>query len=80
MTIRSKSKLVSCYVESTHEVAKGTQVKGDTLLCLSLEGLDVEDGESAIESSLEESSSGSDYDDFEEEYEYGDNSDGLFAY
>lgn len=80
VTIRSKSKLVSCYVESTHEVAKGTQVKGDTLLCLSLEGLDVEDGESAIESSLEESSSGSDYDDFEEEYEYGDNSDGLFAY
>ncbi|PVH17395.1 uncharacterized protein CXQ87_000280 [Candidozyma duobushaemuli] len=78
--IRSKSKLVNCNVESTHEVAKGTQAKGDTLLCLSLEGLEVEDGESAIESSSEESSSGSDYDDYEEDIEYGDNSDGLFAY
>lgn len=76
--IRSKSKLVGCYVESTHEVAKGTQAKGDTLLCLSLEGLEVED-DSVIESSLDESS-GSEYDDYEDEYEYGDNSDGLFAY
>lgn len=78
--IHSKSKLVGCNVESTLEVSKGTQAKGDTLLCLTLEGLDVEDGESAIESSLEESSSGSDYDEIDEEYEYGDNSDGLFAY
>ncbi|KAM3124713.1 hypothetical protein CJJ07_002335 [Candidozyma auris] len=77
--LRSKSKLVSCYVESTHEVPKGTQAKGDTILCFSLDGIDVED-ESAVESSSDESSSGSSYDDDEYDYEYGDNSDGLFAY
>lgn len=77
--IQNKVRLTNCNVESTHEVAKGTQAKGDTLLCFTLEGL-VEGDESAVESSLESGSSGSesDYDDFDDEY--GDNSDGLFAY
>lgn len=75
--IRSKCKLTSCYVESTNEVAKGTQSKGDTLLCLTLEGL--VESESAVESSssLEESSE-DDYNHYDDEY--GDNSDGLFGY
>lgn len=73
--IHSKSKLTNCYVESTHEVAKGTQSKGDTLLCLTLEGL----VKSAVESSsLEEEDLDESYEDYDEEY--GDNSDGLFAY
>lgn len=75
VTIRSKSKLVSCYVESTHEVAKATQSKGDTLLCFTLEGLVEEDPESSEESSLESYTESE-----EDEVEYGDNSDGLFAY
>ncbi|GEQ68371.1 hypothetical protein JCM33374_g2039 [Metschnikowia sp. JCM 33374] len=74
-TIRSKSKLINCYVESTHDVLKGTQSKGDTLLCLTLEGL----VESAIESSSDEDDdSESSYDEYEDEYV--DNADGLFAY
>lgn len=73
--IRSKSKLINCYVESTHEVAKGTQSKGDTLLCLTLEGL----VEQAVESSSsEEEDTDDSYEDYDDEY--GDNSDGLFAY
>lgn len=73
--IQSKSKLTNCFVESTHEVAKGTQSKGDTLLCLTLEGL--------VESAVDTSSSGSDdtdesFDEYDEEI--GDNSDGLFGY
>lgn len=76
-TIRAKSRLTNCYVESTHDVIKGTQSKGDTLLCLTLEGL----VESAIESSSSEGlDSDSSYDDYEDDYEYGDNSDGLFGY
>lgn len=76
--IRSKCRLTSCYVESTNEVAKGTQSKGDTLLCLTLEGL--LESESAVESTSSlEGSSESDYEEYEDE-EYGDNSDGLFGY
>lgn len=75
--VRSKSKLTNCYVESTHDVLKGTQSKGDTLLCLTLEGL-VE----SEESSESESSSEEDSDDDFEEFDEGDydNSDGLFGY
>ncbi|KAK6204971.1 translation initiation factor eIF2B subunit [Scheffersomyces amazonensis] len=81
--IHSKSRLTNCNVESTNEVVKGTQAKGETLLCLSLEGL-VED-ESALseeEESSETDESGSDFsDDYDaEEDEYAGNEDGLFAY
>lgn len=73
--IHCKSKLTNCYVEATNSVAKATQSKGETLLCLTLEGL----VESAVESS---SSDGEDtdssYDDYDDEF--GDNSDGLFGY
>ncbi|CAG89369.2 DEHA2F14718p [Debaryomyces hansenii CBS767] len=80
--IRSKSRLTNCNVESSLEVAKGTHSKGDTLLCLSLEGI-VEDDEEefAVDSGESDSDdeSGSDYsyDDYDE---YDDNSDGLFAH
>lgn len=77
--IRNKCRLTNCYVESTNDVAKGTQSKGDTLLCLTLEGL--VESESAVESSSLEGSSDDDYDDYEyDDDEYGDNSDGLFGY
>lgn len=77
--IRSKSKLTNCNVESTHEVVKGTVSKGDTLLCLTLEGLVESDELSESES---ESSSEEDSDDDFEEFDEGDydNSDGLFGY
>ncbi|ODV79955.1 translation initiation factor eIF2B subunit [Suhomyces tanzawaensis NRRL Y-17324] len=81
VVLRSKVKLTNCNVESTHEVAKGTQAKNETLLCFTLEGL-VEGDNSVIDDSLETDSdddSDSEYDD--EAYdEYGDNEDGLFAY
>ncbi|EGW34272.1 uncharacterized protein SPAPADRAFT_59692 [Spathaspora passalidarum NRRL Y-27907] len=75
--IHTKSKLVNCNVESTNEIAKGTQSKGDTLLCLTLEGL----GESAIDSdSSEDEYSSEDYSEEDYDDEYADNDDGLFAY
>lgn len=75
--IRSKSKLTNCFVESTNEVAKGTLSKGDTLLCLTLEGLVESDSAEDSSSSLEESTD-DDYDNYEDEY--ADNSDDLFGY
>lgn len=74
VVIHNKAKLINCYVELTQEIAKGTSAKGETLLCFTLEGL-VDDGELAIESSLEGDYS-SDYDELDDEF---DNSDGLFA-
>lgn len=82
VVIHSKVKLVSCNVESTLEVAKGTQAKGDTLNCMSLEGLvdgDDDEDEVAIESLDDELSTGSDYD-YNEDIDYDDNADGLFGY
>lgn len=80
--IHSKVKLTNCNVESTHDVAKCTQSKGDTLLCFTLEGLVSEDIENAIDDSdLDGSTTGdddTDLDDFDDEY--ADNADGLFAY
>lgn len=88
--IPSKSKLINCNVESTNEVTTGTQAKGDTLLCMSLEA--VEDGESEDEfvlktGPLSDSSSEDDDDEDDEsedesefEDEYTGNEDGLFAY
>lgn len=83
-----KAKLVNCNVESTNEVPSGTQTKGDTLLCMSLEA--VEDGDSEEEFVLKTgplSDSSSDDDDDDEsddesefEDEYTGNDDGLFAY
>lgn len=77
VTIQSKVRLTNSNVESTHEVAKGTQSKGDTLLCFTLEGL-VDDGDEAIESESSTSDDDSDYEDYDDEYV--DNADGLFAY
>lgn len=71
--IHSKSKLVNCNVESTHEVPQATHAKGDTLLCLSLEGLVDSEDES---SSGDDDDSESSYDDYEAE----DIDDGLFGY
>ena len=88
--IPSKSKLINCNVESTNEVTTGTQAKGDTLLCMSLEA--VEDGESEDEfvlktGPLSDSSSEDDDDEDDEsedesefEDEYTGNEYGLFAY
>ena len=80
--IRSKLRLTNCNVESSLEVAKGTHSKGDTLLCLSLEGIveDDEEEEFAVDSGESDSDdeSGSDYS--YDDYEYDDNSDGLFAH
>lgn len=73
--VRAKSKLTACYVESTHDVPKATHAKGDTLLCLSLEGL--VDGDDDSEPSSD--SSGSDDFDLFDDGDY-DNSDGLFGY
>lgn len=64
-------------MESTHDVMNGTQSKGDTLLCLTLEGLVVSDS-SSEDASSSEGDSDSDYEEFDEE-DY-DNSDGLFGY
>lgn len=74
VVVRSKCKLVSCNVELQHDVPKGTQSKGDTLLNFSLEGLV---DELVLEGSLE-LLLGSDYDSYEDEYVGND--DGLFAY
>lgn len=71
--IHSKSKLINCNVESTHEVPQATQAKGDTLLCLSLEGLVDSEDES---SSGDDDDSESSYDDYEAE----EIDDGLFGY
>lgn len=80
--IHNKLRLTNCNVESSLEVAKGTQSKGDTLLCLSLEGI-VEDDEDALDfdsdGSESDDESGSDYS-YDYEDEYDDNSDGLFAH
>ncbi|KAG2730771.1 hypothetical protein G9P44_005920 [Scheffersomyces stipitis] len=81
--IHSKCKLTNCNVESTNEVARGTQAKGDTLLRFSLEGLvEGEGDESAIGSSSDEDDSEddseSDFSDYEDEY--ANNDDGLFGY
>ncbi|CAH2350365.1 translation initiation factor eIF-2B subunit gamma [[Candida] railenensis] len=93
VTIQSKVKLTHCNVESTLEVAKGTQAKGEDLLCLSLEGIVEGHGANANEEDLdfddeyaigEYSDSDSDSEDDSESEgeldEHGDNSDGLFAY
>lgn len=76
--IHSKLRLTNCNVESTHEVAKGTQSKGDTLLCFSLEGLVEEETSLDLESDSEGGSDSGSEDDYEDEY--ADNDDGLFAY
>ncbi|CCE81706.1 Piso0_002371 [Millerozyma farinosa CBS 7064] len=80
VTIRSKSKLINCNVESSFEVVKGTQSKGDTLLSLTLEGLEEEISfdESSETDSDEESES--DFSDEDIDDGYVSNSDGLFAY
>lgn len=87
--IQSKVKLTNCNVESTLEVAKGKQAKGETILVLSLEGIE---GANAASASSEfavgsdsDDSGGSDSDseDYsEEDFDEGDydNSDGLFAH
>ena len=69
--IRGKVRLVNCYVECTNDVVGGTNSKGDTLLCLSLDGL---------ESDSDSESGSSDESDYEYEGEYDDNADGLFGY
>lgn len=81
VVIRAKLRLTNCNVESTHEVTKGTQAKGENLLCLTLEGL-VEGEESAIASSDSDSESGSEDESDMSDYhdEYVDNDDGLFGY
>lgn len=76
--IRNKVKLVNCYVECTNEVPSGTNSKGDTLLCLSLDGLDDEALET--DTSSESESGSSDESDYEYDGEYDDNADGLFGY
>ncbi|CUM64324.1 uncharacterized protein PRCAT00001925001 [Priceomyces carsonii] len=81
--IHSKAKLINCNVESTNEIAKGTQAKGDTLLCLSLEGLveDIVIGDSTSESDSESLTGSEDSlteNDFIDEFE--DNDDGLFGH
>lgn len=75
--VGARSKLTNCFVEATNTVAQGTASKGDTLLCLTLEGL--VESELALESSDDGLDESSDYDEGEYEGEY-DNSDGLFGY
>ncbi|CAK7891915.1 translation initiation factor eIF-2B subunit gamma [[Candida] anglica] len=88
--IHSKARLTACNIESTLEVAKGTQAKGESLLCLSLEGL-VAGGDEGDNFAVGSESDSDDYDSEEDDSEsgsgsegeldeYGDNSDGLFAY
>ncbi|RLV82981.1 Translation initiation factor eIF-2B subunit gamma [Meyerozyma sp. JA9] len=72
--IRGKVRLVNCYVECTNDVPAKTNSKGDTLLSLSLDGLD------EVESESESESGSSDESDYEYEGEYDDNADGLFGY
>ncbi|CAK9437143.1 uncharacterized protein LODBEIA_P15510 [Lodderomyces beijingensis] len=88
--IGSKSRLTNCQVESTNEVIAGTQSKGDTLLCLTLENLangDEGDDEFALatgssddddEDNSEEDEESEEESEFEDEYT--GNEDGLFAY
>ncbi|KAG7662689.1 GCD1 [[Candida] subhashii] len=93
VVVGHKSRLTNCNVESTNEVSSGTQSKGDTLLCLTLEGLidgeagargedngdssAIYDSESDEEDEDDESDDETDSD-FEDEYT--GNEDGLFAY
>ena len=83
VVIHSKARMVSCNVESTYEVVKNKQAKGETLMCLSINDVTEDAAEFAV-SSGEESQSSFD-DDSEDslgsfEDERGDNTDGLFAY
>lgn len=79
--IHSKLRLTNCNVESTLEVSKNTQSKGETLLCFTLEGIvDGEESADSLESDSEDNS-GSDSTDEYDAYddEFADNDDGLFA-
>ncbi|RLV95533.1 Translation initiation factor eIF-2B subunit gamma [Spathaspora sp. JA1] len=77
--IHSKCKLINCNVESTNEILKGTLAKGDTLVCLTLEGLQ-EGGTGVLESDESEAESSEEYSTDYDEEEYDDNDDGLFGY
>ncbi|OBA24452.1 hypothetical protein METBIDRAFT_30722 [Metschnikowia bicuspidata var. bicuspidata NRRL YB-4993] len=77
-TVRSRSRLTNCYVEATHDVPRGTHAKGDTLLCLTLEGLVEAAGDSSSSDDAASASSSDDYDSYDPDD--GDNSDGLFGY
>ncbi|CAI5755937.1 unnamed protein product [Candida verbasci] len=87
--VNNKSKLVNCNVENENEVIEGTQSKGDTLLCLTLENLktnednvDTTDGDVLYSEHESESDDDSEEESDEEEYhdEFTGNEDGLFAY
>lgn len=78
VVIQSKSKLTNTNVESTHSVPRGTMAKGETLLCLSLEGIVDHDHEYDDSDSEDSDESDSDTDDYEDDYV--DNDDGLFDY
>lgn len=71
--IHSKARLTNCNVEGGYTVPKGSQVKGETLANLFIEGQEI-DVESSDDSDYDSEGSESFEDDFEDEFE----DDGLF--
>ncbi|ODQ67187.1 nucleotide-diphospho-sugar transferase [Nadsonia fulvescens var. elongata DSM 6958] len=78
--LETRVKLTGCNVEGTYIVPKGTQAKNETLVVLSLEGLN-EDGEPIYDEEFEtdsEDGESSDYSDEEFEDDYMEDGDDLF--
>ncbi|KAH3680542.1 hypothetical protein WICPIJ_008233 [Wickerhamomyces pijperi] len=69
-TIHMKARLTNCNVEGSYTVSKGTQVKGETLTNIFVEGVmdDSDDSEDDSE----------DYDSYDDEYNDDEEDDGLF--
>ncbi|CCH42950.1 UDP-N-acetylglucosamine pyrophosphorylase [Wickerhamomyces ciferrii] len=68
--IHAKSKLVNCNIEGSYSVSKGSNIKGETLTNLFIEGQE--------ESSSESESDSEDYDSYEDDFEDDFEDDGLF--
>lgn len=68
--IHAKSRLTNCNIEGSYSVSKGSQIKGETLTNIYIEGQEEESSESESDSE--------DYDSYEDDYEDEFEDDGLF--
>lgn len=68
--IHTKSRLVNCNIEGSYSVSKGSQIKGETLTNIFIEGQESESDESESDSD--------DYDSYEDDFEDEFEDDGLF--
>ncbi len=68
--VHAKSRLTNCNIEGSYSVSKGSQIKGETLTNIYIEG--------QLEESSESESDSEDYDSYEEDFEDDYEDDGLF--